>query len=139
MSETAGVEPAAKIGFSKDDIVQEFGWDDDVDEALRASIEDVTGAPMEDEDYDGVVDSVVLWFRDGDGDLTDDIVDALATMEDKGFVLLLVPKAGHELHVDASDIQEAATTAGLKASSSIKVGDDWIGTKLVAGGTAKQR
>ena len=139
MNQTAEVDPAAKIGFGHDDIVQEFGWDDDVHEPLRESIERVTGAPLEDEDYDGVVDSVVLWFRDGDGDLTDDIVDSLATLEDKGFVLLLVPKIGDELNVDASDIQEAATTAGLKASSSFKVGDDWIGTKLVQGGTAKQR
>lgn len=139
MNQTAGVEPAAKIGFPHDAVVQEFGWDDDVDEALRESIQAVTGHEMEDEQYDGVIDAAVLWFRDGDGDLTDDIVDSLATLESGGFVLLLVPKAGDELHVDASDIQEAAVTAGLKASSSFKVGADWIGTKLVQGGAAKQR
>ena len=139
MNETAGAHPAAKIGFSNDDIVMEIGWDDDVDESWRGAIEALAGSPIEDETYDGVVDSVVLWFRDGDGDLTDDIVDALATLEDKGFVLLMTPKAGSDLAVDAADVQEAATTAGLKASSTFKVGDEWIGTKLVQGGTAKQR
>lgn len=138
MGETAGVQPAAKIGFNNDDIVLELGWDDDVEEELRSGIEEAIGAELEDEEYDGVVDSVVLWFRDGDGDLTDDIVDSLATLEEGGFILLLVPKAGAAEHVDAADIQDAANTAGLKASSSIKVGD-WIGTKLVQGGAAKQR
>lgn len=139
MNQTAGAHPADKIGFSHDDIVMEIGWDEDVDESWRAAIEEIVGAEIEDETYDGVVDAVIVWFRDGDGDLTDDIVDALATLEDKGFVVLMVPKAGHDEHVDAADIQEAATTAGLKASSTFKVGEDWIGTKLVQGGTAKQR
>lgn len=139
MNQTAGAHPAAKIGFSADDIVMEIGWDDDVDEAWREAIEGIVGSQIEDETYDGVVDSVIVWFRDGDGDLTDDVVDALATLEDKGFVLLMTPKAGSDLAIDAADVQEAATTAGLKASSTFKVGDDWIGTKLVQGGAAKQR
>lgn len=139
MNQTAGAHPAAKIGFSADDIVMEIGWDDDVDESWRTAIEEIVGSEIEDETYDGVVDSVIVWFRDGDGDLTDDIVDALATLEDKGFVLLMTPKAGSDLAIDAADVQEAATTAGLKASSTFKVGDDWIGTKLVQGGAAKQR
>ncbi|AIF41050.1 MULTISPECIES: DUF3052 domain-containing protein [Dermacoccus] len=139
MNQTAGAHPAAKIGFSADDIVMEIGWDDDVDESWREAIEEIVGSEIEDETYDGVVDSVLVWFRDGDGDLTDDVVDALATLEDKGFVLLMTPKAGSDLAIDAADVQEAATTAGLKASSTFKVGDDWIGTKLVQGGAAKQR
>ena len=139
MNQTAGAHPAAKIGFSADDIVMEIGWDDDVDESWRTAIEEIVGSEIEDETYDGVVDSVIVWFRDGDGDLTDDIVDALATLEDKGFVLLMTPKAGSDLAIDAADVQEAATTAGLKASSTFKVGDEWIGTKLVQGGAAKQR
>ena len=139
MNQTAGAHPAAKIGFSADDIVMEIGWDDDVDESWREAIEEIVGSEIEDETYDGVVDSVLVWFRDGDGDLTDDVVDALATLEDKRFVLLMTPKAGSDLAIDAADVQEAATTAGLKASSTFKVGDDWIGTKLVQGGAAKQR
>ncbi|BDZ58410.1 DUF3052 family protein [Barrientosiimonas humi] len=130
---------AARLGFAEGQVVQELGWDEDVDEALREEIEDAVGSPLEDEDYDGVVDAVLLWWRDGDGDLIDDCVDALAGLADKGFIALLVPRAGHPDHVDASDIQEAAQTAGLNASSSSKAGEEWIGTKLVQGGAAKQR
>ena len=69
----------------------------------------------------------------------DRVTELEATLEEKGFVLLIVPKVGSPENVDAADIQEAATTAGLKASSTFKVGEDWIGTKLVQGGAAKQR
>lgn len=128
-----------KLGFTDGQIVQEIGWDEDTDDDLRAALEDVVGSALEDEDYDGVVDIVLLWWREGDGDLIDDCVDALTTLDDKGFVLLLVPKAGHPDHVDASDIQEAATTAGLKVSSTSKAGAEWMAVKLVQGGQAKQR
>ncbi|MDE9367513.1 DUF3052 domain-containing protein [Luteipulveratus sp. YIM 133132] len=139
MNQTAGTTSAAKLGFQDGQVVQEIGWDDDADEALREQIEEIVGSQLEDDEYDGVVDAVLLWFRDGDGDLIDECVDALTNLGDKGFVVLLVPRAGSDEHVDASDIQEAAQTAGLKASSSTKAGDDWIATKLVQGGTAKQR
>ena len=58
MNQTAGAHPAAKIGFSADDIVMEIGWDDDVDESWREAIEEIVGSEIEDETYDGVVDSV---------------------------------------------------------------------------------
>lgn len=139
MNQTAAATPAAKLGFEAGQIVQELGWDEDVDEAVREQIEETVGSPLEGDEYDGVVDAVLLWWRDGDGDLIDDCVDALTNLAEKGFVVLMVPKAGHPDHVDASDIQEAAQTAGLKASSSTKAGDEWIATKLVQGGIAKQR
>ncbi|TWE12418.1 DUF3052 domain-containing protein [Rudaeicoccus suwonensis] len=128
-----------KLGFEADQVVLEIGWDEDCDEAVRVGIEEVAGSALEDEDYDGVVDAVVLWWRDGDGDLIDDCADALTNLADKGFVVLLVPKAGHPDHVDASDIKEAAQTAGLNAGTSTKLGKDWIATRLVQGGVAKQR
>ncbi|NNG40583.1 DUF3052 domain-containing protein [Flexivirga sp. ID2601S] len=130
---------AERLGFENDQVVQELGWDEDVDDAVRTQIEDAIGSGLEDEDYDGVVDAVVLWWRDGDGDLIDDCVDALTNLADKGFVVLLVPGAGHPDHVDASDIAEAAQTAGLNAGTSTRAGDEWIATKLVQGGVAKQR
>ena len=137
MSNTAGTDGAvSRLGFKDGDVVQEIGWDEDVDETLRSQIEDLVGSGLEDVDYDGVVDAVVLWARHDDGDLTDDCVDALSCLDDKGFVLVLVPKAGHPDHVEAHEIAEAATTAGLKASSTVKLGD-WIATKLVQGGVAK--
>ena len=47
---------AARFGISSGQVVQEIGWDEDVDDDLRAAIEAVTGSEMVDEDYDDVVD-----------------------------------------------------------------------------------
>ncbi len=129
---------ARKVGFAQGQIVLELGWDDDVDDELRGQVENVIDSALEEDDYDGVVDAVLLWWRDGDGDLIDDCVDALTTLADKGFVVVLVPEAGQDDHVEASEIEEAAQTAGLKASTTAKAGD-WIATKLVQGGHQKQR
>ena len=37
---------AEKLGFSSGQVVQEIGFDDDCDEELRASIEEVTGVKV---------------------------------------------------------------------------------------------
>ena len=67
----------AKVGFVAGQIVQEFAWDDDVDEDLRLAIEGVVGSPLEDESYHDGADAVLVWFRADDGDLVDTLVDAL--------------------------------------------------------------
>lgn len=72
----AETSPAVRLGFQPEQVVQEIGYDDDVDQELRESIEEVIGSDLVDEDYDDVADAVVLWFRDDDGDLTDALVDA---------------------------------------------------------------
>ncbi len=131
--------PGGRLGFVDGLIVQEIGWDDDADQTFRENIESVIGTPIEDEEFDGVVDAVLLWWREGDGDLIDDCVDALARLADKGFVVLLSPRSGQPDTVEPADIEEAAQTAGLKASSPVKAGANWIATKLVQGGVAKQR
>ena len=111
--------PAARLGFQPEQVVQEIGYDDDVDQELREAIEEVIGSELVDEDYDDVADAVVLWFRDEDGDLTDALVDA--TTYDRGGRrdLLLTPKTGRDGYVEPSDISEAATTAGLSATKSV--------------------
>ena len=81
---------------------------------------------------DDVVDVVLLWWRDGDGDLVDALVDALTPLADGGYIWLLTPKAGREGHVEPSDIGEAAPTAGLSQTSSVSAARDWSGTRLVA-------
>src|SRR5436305_14294446 len=68
------INPAARLGFQPGQVVQEIGYDDDVDQELREAIEEITGQDLVDEDYDDVADAVVLWFRDEDGDLTDALV-----------------------------------------------------------------
>ncbi|MBM7167401.1 MULTISPECIES: DUF3052 domain-containing protein [unclassified Streptomyces] len=122
---------AVRLGFQPDQVVQEIGYDDDVDQELREAIEEATGTELVDEDYDDVADAVVLWFREDDGDLTDALVDAIAYMEEGGQILLLTPKTGRDGYVEPSDIGEAATTAGLSQTKSINAGKDWSGTRLV--------
>ncbi|WP_026416829.1 DUF3052 domain-containing protein [Actinomadura oligospora] len=136
MSATAGQAQserslAERLGFKPDQVVQEIGYDDDVDEGLRDSIEAVTGVELVDEDYEEVADAVLLWWREEDGDLFDALSDTLALLADGGVVWLLTPKAGRDGHVEPSDIDEAASSAGMTQSKSVSAAGDWSGTKLV--------
>ena len=128
---------ATRLGFKPGQAVQEFGYDDDVDHDLRDSIEDVTGSELLDEDADDVVDVVLLWWREEDGDLVDGLVDVIGSVAEKGVIWLLTPKSGRPGHLEPSDIQEAAPIAGLHATSSISACKDWAGTRLVAPGGRK--
>ncbi|MFB7457863.1 MULTISPECIES: DUF3052 domain-containing protein [unclassified Streptomyces] len=131
--------PAARLGFQPGQVVQEIGYDDDVDQDLREAIEEAIGSELVDEDYDDVADAVVLWFRDDDGDLTDVLVDATTYIEEGGAILLFTPKTGRAGYVEPSDISEAATTAGLSASKSVSVGKDWSGSRLATPKAAKPK
>lgn len=128
---------ADRLGLVDDQIVQEVGWDDDVNEDFRLAVEEAIGSPLEEEDYTGPVDVCMLWFREGDGDLTDDCVDALVGLEDDGFVLLLTPAMRQELHVDQAEVEEAARTAGLQAHSSVALDENWLATRLGRAGSRK--
>ncbi|GAA2412540.1 MULTISPECIES: DUF3052 domain-containing protein [Nonomuraea] len=137
MSATAGQAQgerglAERLGLKPGQVVQEIGWDEDCDEELRESIENLTGTELLDEDTDEVADVVLLWWRDGDGDLFDALSDAMRSLADAGQIWLLTPKAGRDGHVEPSDIGEDATTAGLSQTSSISAAPDWSGTRLVA-------
>lgn len=123
---------AARLGLTPGLTVQELGWDQDVDEPLRASIETLVGSPLVDEDYEDVVDVVLLWFREDDGDLVDTLVDAIGPLADLGVVWLFTPKMGRDGHIESADIADAAPTAGLQATSTVSASRDWQGTRLVA-------
>jgi hypothetical protein len=123
---------AERLGFKAGQVVQEIGFDDDCDEELRSSIETVTGNELVDEDYEEVVDVVLLWWRDEDGDLVEGLIDAMTAVTGGGHVWLLTPKAGRDGHVEPSDIGEAAPIAGLSQTSSVSAARDWSGTRLVA-------
>nr|WP_202553818.1 DUF3052 domain-containing protein [Streptomyces sp. SID4936] len=122
--------PAARLGFEPGQVVQEIGYDDDVEQELREGIEATIGQDLVDEDYDDVADVVLLWFRDEDGDLTDALVDAIGLLEDGGTVWLMTPKTGRDGYVEPSDINEAAQTAGLSQTRSVNAGKDWAGSRL---------
>jgi hypothetical protein len=124
---------AERLGIKPGQVVQELGYDTDCDEQLRQAITAVEGVELVDEDYeDDVVDVVLMWFREDDGDLVDALVDALAPLGDGGYIWLLTPKAGRPGHVEPSDIGEAAPTAGLAQTSSVSAARDWSGSRLVA-------
>lgn len=135
----AAQSPVDKLHLSVGTVVQEIGWDDDCDQALRDAIADRTGGELVDEDYQDVVDVVMMWWREGDGDLVDALVDALGPLADSGVIWLLTPKAGRDGHVEPSDISEAAPTAGLQQTSSISAGRDWNGARLVAPKAARSK
>jgi hypothetical protein len=123
---------AERLGIKPGQVVQELGYDDDCDEQLRESIAAVQNVELVDEDFDDVVDVVLLWWRDGDGDLVDALMDALTPLADGGYIWLLTPKSGRDGHVEPSEIVEAAPTAGLAQTSTVSAGRDWSGTRLVA-------
>ena len=123
---------ASRFGVKAGHLVQEFGYDDDVDHELRGMIEGHIGSELLDEDVDDVVDVVLYWWRDGDGDLVDSLMDALTNLGDGGVIWLLTPKSGRRGHVEPSEIEDAAPTAGLHATSTISATGDWTGTRLVS-------
>ncbi len=121
---------AAKLGFKPDTVIQELGWDEDVDEELRSDIEKETGSGLVDGDFGDVVDGVLLWWRDGDGDLVDGLVDCLQDIVDGGGIWLLTPKVGRPGYVENADISEAAPIAGLATTTTLSASGDWAATRL---------
>jgi hypothetical protein len=121
---------ARKLGIQQGQVVQEWGWDEDTDDDIRADVEDASGGELLDEDTDEVIDVVLLWWRDGDGDLVDTLMDAIAPLADDGVIWVLTPKTGRPGHVLPAEIAESAPTAGLMPTSSVSLGD-WSASRLV--------
>jgi hypothetical protein len=129
---TASGPTAEGLGLSKGQVVQEFGYDDDVDLELRDAIEDLIDADLEDEDSQEMVDAVVLWWREGDGDLTDALVDCLGMLSPGGPIWVITPKAGRDGHVLPAEIEEAASTSGLRTMGNQNLAPEWSGTRLAS-------
>jgi len=117
------------MGFAAGQAVQEFGWDTDADEELRASIRDVVGEEFIDDAVEAV-DCVLLWWRDEDGDLADGLMDVLTDLDERGCIWLMTPKVGRDGYIDATDLAEAALTAGLALANPASVSPDWQAHKL---------
>jgi hypothetical protein len=128
--------PAAtveRLGINKEQLILEVGFDDsDCDKSLRDAIIAKSGNDLLDATAQEVVDAVILWWRDGDGDLVDELVDALTYLTEDGPIWLFTPKVGRNGYVEASDIQDAAPTAGMSQTTSFPAGADWSATRLVA-------
>ena len=129
----SGTGIAERLGLKPGMIVMESGYDEDVDEQLREGVAEQIApeGSIVDEDTDEVVDVAVLWYRDGDGDLADVLVDAIAPLADDGYIWLLTPKRGRDNYVEPSDIAEAASIAGLSQTSIATIGHEWAAARLV--------
>ena len=123
---------AGKLCFGPDTVIQELGWDEDVDEELRVEIERHTGNNLVDGDVGDVVDGVILWWRDGDGDLVDELVGSLQDLTEGGSVWLLTPKIGRPGYVPGADVVEAAPIAGLSTTTTSSASAEWAATRLIA-------
>jgi hypothetical protein len=144
VAETAGsagsrVDLGQRMAFRPGQVVQELGWDEDCDDDIRVAIETVTGTELVGEEHDDVADAVVLWWRDGDGDLVDALVDALTDLGDGGAVWLLTPKVGKDGYVEPSDVADAAPTAGLTTTTTVPLTERWSAIKLVAPKASRAR
>lgn len=121
-----GVE---QLKLDPGDIVQELGWDEDVDEELRSSIMDAIDGDLVEEVVEAV-DVVLLWQRD-DTDVADSLVDALRDLSDTGHIWLFTPKIGRPGYVTPADISEGVEVAGLALTSAVDVSADWQARKVV--------
>ena len=122
------------LGFAPNSVVQEFYYDDDVDENIRAAIEKFIGGELVDEDYGDVTDGALVWWRHDDGeadDLADLLVDAAGNLDNGGLIWVLTP-TGVPHAVDTQFVEEAAQTAGIRAMSSSHVSSGWLGIRLMA-------
>jgi hypothetical protein len=126
------------MGFAPGELVLEMGYDSDCDEAIRREITATIGSSFIEGSATEVVDAVILWWREGDGDLVDELMDALTFLSETGPIWILTPKVGRPGHVEPSDIQDAAPTAGLSQTSTLAVASDWTATCLVARKASKR-
>jgi hypothetical protein len=92
----------------------------------------ITGTKFLEGSTNEVIDAVLLWFREDDGDLVDELMDAMAYLSETGSIWVLTPKVGRAGHVQPSDIQDAAPTCGLSQTTTLAVAEDWTATRLVA-------
>jgi hypothetical protein len=138
VNETAS-QNAEEFGFHSGDTIQEWLWDDDVDDSIRTKIEALTGQELVDEDYDSAVDGVIIWWRDGDDEdaLADTIVDASSVLGNDGPLWVLTPKPGRPGAASANVVLSAAKTAGMNGLTPLTVAPDWNGVRLRAFGKGR--
>lgn len=125
-----GAAGVMAMGFEPGQVVQEVGWDTDVDEPLREDIMDAIDADLVDEALEAV-DAVLLWWREEDGDVGDALVDALRDLSGTGHIWLMTPKVGRDGYIDPADIAEATATAGLVLANPVSVSREWQAQKVV--------
>jgi len=134
-----GQRRAERLGVVAGTMVQSINEDDDIASDLLEAITAASGTELVPEDSDDVVDIVLLWWRDEDGDLANALIDARRQLSDQGIIWLLTPKSGRPGHVEPSDILDAVPTAGLVQTSTVSVAQEWAGMRLAAPKTQRVR
>ncbi len=119
-----------QLGLVKGMVVEELGWDEDVDEDFRQEVMDLVDSDLVEESQDAV-DAILLWLREGDGDVVDLLIDSLTDLGPAGFLWVLTPKIGHPGHVSQSDLTEGAVAAGLTLTTTVVVSPAWSAHKVV--------
>lgn len=139
MVDAAGVTNnyADKLGIKPGMIALELGWDEDCDPQISDSVEEILGEDFLDEETDELVDVVLLWWREDDGDLVDGLVDSLRPLGEGGCVWLLTPGAGTAGTIAPGEISESAQLAGLVQTKAERLGQ-WQGSCLVGRGYTKK-
>ncbi|MDN6172888.1 MAG: DUF3052 domain-containing protein [Yaniella sp.] len=115
------------------DVVQELGWDEDIDFEFRNALEDALGEEFLMEEDQEPEDAVLLWWREDDGDiseLTDALENATTNLDDNAPIWLLIPRASRPGHVSPMDGGESAHVAGLRTTITAGVSEDWLATRL---------
>lgn len=132
MSDRSGraADAVSRLELRPGAVIGELGDDEDVDDEFRSAVETVVGSELLDGTTDELFDALLLWWRAEDGDLTDELVDAVSALADNGVIYLLVPRAGRDGYVDASEIEDAAETAGLPRPTTGPVLSSWSIVKL---------
>jgi hypothetical protein len=123
---------AFRLGFEPGMVVREVGYTDDADQELHDSVDAIAGHDLFDQNYDELVDAVLIWFREDD-DLTAMLEYAVDELGNRGMIWLLTPKTGRDGHVDPSRVQDAARSLGLSTEGTISVAEHWNGSRLTAG------
>ena len=126
-TEVAGIH---QLGLVRGMVVEELGWDEDVDDDFRQSVMEIIDSDMVEESSDAV-DAVILWMRGDDGDVMDLLIDSLTDLGSTGFLWVLTPKIGRKGHVPQSDLAEGVLAAGLSLTISASVSKDWSAHKVV--------
>lgn len=119
-----------KLALRSGQVVQELGWDSDVDEELRQQVMDAIDADLVEDSLEAV-DVVWLWLRADDGDVADALVDAMRDLAEDGYILAVTPKVGRDGEVDTSDLAEGVETSGMVLTSTYAVSPDWQAHKIV--------
>lgn len=123
----------AELELAVGNVIQELGWDEDIDFEFRNGLEDALGEEFLTEEDQEPVDAVLLWWRSDDGDvadLTDALEDADTNLDENAVIWLMVPRSSQPGHVSPTDIAEASSTAGYRATTTAGVSKQWLATRL---------